>query len=214
MSITDLQNKPIIVGNPIEIDFAVNEIRTTLATLSFIDKPYFIAQRFVRKSNGRTFVYPETYSTEKPGSRNYVRVTPDNDFKGAFFFLVGPERNEFEPNQMNYLSYDVAIIFSVNLELINSDKLDQGLFTQELIRAVRRLLTETMINHEFEYTIKTVTRDLKEVYKEFVLDDIEQYNRAPLQCFRFDLIVKIREDCPVPAAFLDLYEGCYKSEYQ
>lgn len=196
MSKTDLQDKPIIVGTPVEIEFAVNEIRKELEVLSFIDKPYFIAQRFVRKTNGRTFIYPETYATEKAGSRNYVRLTPDNDYKGMFFFMVGAERNEFVPNQMNYLNYDVGIIFSVNLELINASKLDEGLFTQELIRAVRRLLTDTMINHEFEYTIKSVTRDLKEVYREFVLDEIEQYNRAPLQCFRFDLQIRIQEDCP------------------
>lgn len=198
MSQTDFQNKPIVVGNPIEIDFAVNEIRKELSVLTFIDKPYFIAQRFYRRVNEKTFIYPESYAPEKPGSRNYIRLTPDNDYKGMFFFLVGPERTEFEPNQFNYLEHDVSIIFSVNLELIDELKLNDGLFTQELIRAVRRVLTGTMINHEFEYKIKSVTRDLKEIYKEFVLDDLEQYNRAPMQCFRFDLSIKIREDCPIP----------------
>jgi len=195
MGITKLQNKPIIVGEPIEIDLAINEIRTLLAGLTWIDFPYFIAQKFIKKVDNKTFIYPETYAPEKAGSRNYKRLTPDNDFKGMFFFVVGAGKNDFNPNQFNFLTFPVAIVFSVNLEKINKTKLDAGLFTQELIRDARRKLTESMINFDFDYTLKSETRDLKECFKEFVLDDLEAYNRAPLQCFRFDLDVRIKESC-------------------
>jgi hypothetical protein len=195
MSITKLQDKPVIIGSPIEIEFAVNEIRKVLSGLPWLDRPYFIAQRFFRKEGGKAFSFPETYAPESPGLRNYKRLTPDNDFKGMCFFMVGSNKNDFKANQQNFLTYSVSIIFSVNLELIDKVKLNQGLFTQELIRDVRRLLTNTMMNHEFDYVLKSETRDLKECFREFVLDDIESYNRAPMQCFRFEMDVRVQEDC-------------------
>jgi hypothetical protein len=113
-----------------------------------------------------------------------------------FFFYVSPEETGFHYKQHTYLKYDVAIIFSCNLSLIDNTKLEAGLFTQELIRDVRKLLRDKMMSFDFEYKIKTITRDLREVYSEFVLDDIEQYNRAPLQCFRVNLELEILEECP------------------
>lgn len=195
MSKTILQDKPIVTGTPIEIEFAVDEIRKVLANIPWLEYPMFIAQRFTKESNGRKFVYPETYAPETPGSRNYVRLTPDNDFKAMSFFMVGTGKNEFEANERNFITYPTSIIFSVNLELIDKPKLDAGLFTQELIRDVRRLLTTTMNMHLFDYVLKTETRDLREVYREFVLDDLESYNRAPMQCFRLDLDIRIQESC-------------------
>jgi len=195
MSITNLQNKPIIIGSPIEIEFAVNEIRKALMNLYWIDYPYFIAQRFAREINGKKYLYPETYAPDLPGSRNYKRLTPDNDFKGMFFFFVGDGVPTTDSPNQNFIKYPTSIIFSVNLELIDKVKLDQGLFTQELIRDVRRMLTTTKAQHEFQYSILKESRDLRDVYREFVLDDLESYNRAPMQCFRFDLDVIVKESC-------------------
>ena len=193
----DLQNKPVIIGVPIEIEDAVNQIRLKLASMTWVDHPYFIAQRFFRKdaTTSRLFIYPETYAPESPGRRDYKRLTPDNDFTGMFFFMVGDGSNDFEPNQYNFLTYPVSIIFSVNLELIDEAKLNDGLFTQELIREARRILTDEMISFDFDYTIQNETRDLQRCFREFRLDELEQYNRAPMQCFRFDLSVRVREEC-------------------
>lgn len=196
MSITKLQDKNVVVNTtPVEIDFAVNEIRKELATISWVDYPFFIAQRFYRKKENGTFVFPETYAPDSPGSRKYHRLTPDKDYKGSFFFLVGPGRIEYNANEFNFITHRVSIIFSVNLEKIDATKLDAGLFTQELVRDARRKLTTTMIKHEFDYVLLTETRDLLEVYREFRLEDLVSYNRAPMQCFRFELDVRIQEDC-------------------
>lgn len=200
MSKADLQDKPIIVGTPVEIESAIERIRQELSVLPWVDYPFFIAQRFFRRKNNRNYVYPETYckdlNVDPSNKYPYHRLTPDNDYSGMFFFMVGTGRNDFNANEYNYITYPVSIIFSVNLENIDKAKLDLGLFTQELIRDARRVLTDTMINHEFDYEILTETRDLRECFKEFVLDDLEQYNRAPMQCFRFDLSVRIQEECP------------------
>jgi len=196
MSITKNQDKPVVIGQPVEIEEAVNDIRGELSVLPWIDHPYFIAQRFFEKEKGRGFIYPETYAPTKPGSRNYHRLTPDNDYDGMFFFVVGDGANDFTANEYNYLTYPVGIIFSVNLERIDKAKLDNGLFTGELIKEARRILTETMIKHEFHYTIVNETRDLRRCFQEFSMDELERYNRAPMQCFRFNLNVTIQEDCP------------------
>jgi len=190
-----LQDKPVTVTNPVEIDKACNDIRLMLSELPWVSHPYHIAQRFYRKEGQKPFYYPETFvATEKKGY-NYHRLTPDNDYSGMFFFMVGDEKNDFAPNEYNYLRYPVGIIFSANLEKIDQAKLDTTLFTQELIRDVRRELTTRMIEFDFHYTLDTVSRDLRKVYREFVLDDIEQYNRAPMQCFRFDINIILQEEC-------------------
>lgn len=197
MSTTKLQDRPIVVGTPVEVEKAINDIRLKLATLSWITKPYFIAQRFTRKKGNRRFFFPETYAPDpdKESDLGYVRLTPDADQSGTFFFYVGRGSNDFNGAQTNFISYPVAIIFNVNLELIDRAKLKQGLFTGELMREARRLLTNSMIGFIFDYRITAETRDLRDCYREFVLDDIEQYNRAPMQCFRFDLDLRIEEDC-------------------
>ncbi len=191
-----LLDRPIVIGSPVEIEQAVEAIRQELSILQWIERPYFIAQKFMRKKNNRTFFFPETYAPSAPGQYDYNRLTPRKDISGQFFFIVGDgTQDDFKANQYNYLTYPVSIIFSVNLELINKIKLNQGLFTQELVRDARRILTNTMINHEFYYEIIKETRDLQECFREFVLDEIEAYNRAPMQCFRFDLNVHVQEVC-------------------
>lgn len=189
----NLQDKPVIVDSPIEVEKALNDIRLKLAEISWVSHPYFIASRFYRKEGSKAFYYPETYAGN---GTDYHRLTPDNDYSGMFFFYVGNEKVDYSYSEYNYLTYDIAIIFSVNLKLIDESRLNIHLFTQELIRDVRRKLTDSMVGLGLQYNIKSVTRDLREVYNEFVLDDIEQYNRAPMQCFRFDLSLTIKEDCP------------------
>ena len=195
-----LQDRPIVVGTPVEIDRACNLFRLRLAQLPWISHPYFIAKRFVRQEKPGTqkFYYPETYapvvgSTVKKES--YHRLTPDSDYSGMCFFYVGQGKNDFAYSDYNFITYKVAIIFSVNLKLIDAAKLEQGIFTRELMRDARRVITDTKPYVDFNYKILTETDDLRETYREFVLDDLQAYNRAPQQCFRFDLDVTIEEDC-------------------
>lgn len=201
MSLTNLQNKEFTVVAPIEIDQACNEIRILLKdNLPWVSHAYHIAQRFFKKEENRNFIYPETYIKNPTDSvYKYHRLTPDNSYSGMFFFMVGSEKIDFAPAENNYLTYPVSIIFSANLELIDKARLkNDGLFTQDLIKMVRRALTEGAINFDFDYKLLSITRDLREVYKEFSLNDLEQYNRAPLQCFRVDLSIMLQEECVNP----------------
>lgn len=197
----NIQNKPIVVGTPVEIDDAVNKLRLDLSNIPWVTHPYFIAQRFYREQNGKKYLYPETYCVE-PDVKNkrlpYHRLTPDNDYSGMFFAMVGPGRydsNQFNSNTQGHVDYKVGFIFSVNLRLIDEVKLNQGLFTRELMRDVRRVLKAKVFSYDFSYTLESEHTDLQEVYQEFILEDLEQYNRAPMQCFRFNLDIKVLEDC-------------------
>lgn len=195
MSITQLQDRPIITGTPTGIEAAVDTIRQNLDTLSFIDKAYFIAHRF--KDTDTPYIYPETYVGGS--DKKYHRLTPDAKYMGMLFFMVGDEMAEIKSfqNHYPYLNYDVGIIFSINLDKVNSTLLQTDLFTQSLIEQARRKIIENQIAYNFQISELKITRDLRRIYREFRLDDLQQYNRAPLQCFRIDLKIKIQEKCLV-----------------
>lgn len=196
MSITNLQDKPIIIGTPVEIEHAVNEIRKVIKDIPWLERAYLIAERFQQVAKGgKKYWFPATYATAKQGNRDYAAMIPDNDFKGRSFFMVGAGKIEHETHNENRITYPVGLIVSVNLDLIDSAKLDQGLFTRELMKDVRSLLTKTRMNHLFDYNLINETRDLREVFREFSMENIEDYNTAPMQCFRFDLLITINEDC-------------------
>jgi hypothetical protein len=195
MGIVKLQDAPITIGTPIEIEKACDVIRERLATLPWVDFPYFIAQRFYRLQGSKQFYYPETYARDlqtPDGKWGYHRLTPDNDYKGMFFFYLGENGNY---NGDDYITYNVALIFSVNLDLIDEAKLELGLFTQELVRDARALILDSEYYGDFTLSILRESRDLRTVYREFTLDPVEQYNRAPLQCFRFDLTITYLPEC-------------------
>lgn len=219
MSLTKLQDKPIVVGSPIEIENAVNIIRMSLAGLDWVSHPYFIAQRFFRSKEGKSFYYPETYAKDPNSTKEtepYHRLTPDNDYSGMFFFMVGDGAVDYSASEENYITYPVGIIFSANLELIDAEKLKTGLFTQKLMRDARRLITTQQIAMGLDYSIISETRDIRQVYREFTLKEIDSYNRAPMQCFRIDMTIRIQEDCDViiPIPLKGLYEQLYENLYE
>jgi len=193
-----LQDKQITVDAPVEIDNATNQIRLLLSQLTWVSHPFHIAHRFSsdEKAGGK-YYYPETYVGYSNGKYRYHRLTPDNDYSGMFFFIIGDGKPNYKNNTRNFITYDVGIIFSCNLKLIDNGKMVNSLYTQELIRQVRRKLTESAMLFDFQYSITAETRHLRKVYREFSINDMEQYNRAPMQCFRLDLEVTIKEECVV-----------------
>lgn len=193
----NLKDKNIVIGVPIEVDAACNQFRERLSVLPWISKPYLLANRFIDidATTKKQFYYPETFAptTDKIG---YKRLTPDSSETGLCFFVVsGGKIGTYRHNKPNFLTYNVGIVFSVNLELIDKEKLQSGLFTRLLMRDARKVLRETQLHVEFDYKITGETNILNEVYKEYTLNSLEKYNRAPLQSFRFDLEVTVKEDC-------------------
>lgn len=181
-------------SNPIEIDKAVYNLQLKLDTkLNWLSNSYGRAYRHVEKNQLKLY-FPEVYIGGS--KREYFRVTPDNDKSGMCFFVVGKEEDyDFEVNHKNYLKWNVGIVFNVNLDLINKPLLDNEIFTQQLIRDVRDVLTMHIGGIGFGLKIKEVVTELREIYKEFNLKEEEEYLRAPMQGFRFNCEITLQEDC-------------------
>lgn len=175
----------------IEIDKAVYLLQLELSNkLGWLSHDYGRAYRFFEKE-GRKLYFPEVYK----GDYNYYRVTPDSDSSGSCFFVVGKEENkDYAPHLKNNLTFDVSIIFWVNMKLINETLAKNEIFTQNLIKDARRVLTEYS-SGEFSHRIKNVEREFSQIYKEFTIEDTEGYMRSPYDAFRFNMEVVISEDC-------------------
>jgi len=133
---TDLQNKIFIADNPVEIDKAAEELRLLFKNdLTWLSHPFHIAQRFYKKTENGGYFYPETYIPDA-NDKNYTyhRLTPDNDYNGMCFFFVTGIKSTSKEYSENILKYGLSVIFSVNLELIDKERLKQYLFTPELMK--------------------------------------------------------------------------------
>lgn len=192
---TNAQNPTIPTPTQaVEIDRAIYELQILLDTnLNWLTHGYARAYRHMEKGEKRLY-FPEVYVGGD--TYEYHRVTPDNDKKGMCFFVVGREENEdYEQHQSNYLKWNVGIIFWVNLELINKPLLQNEIFTQNLIKDVRHLLTMQGGGLSFGYKLKSVERELKEIYREFTLKEEEEYLRAPYSGFRVNMEITLQEEC-------------------
>lgn len=191
---TNLQNPNIPAPiRAIEIDKAIYDLQLTLDTrLNWLSHNYGRAYRHVEK--GKLYLYfPEVYiGGEK---RGYYRVTPDNMKSGSCFFVVGREENTFEQNQYNFLKWNVGIVFNVNLDLIDKTATNNELITQNLIRDVRDVLTRHLSGTGFKLVIRDVVREFKQIYQEFNVREELEYLRAPMQAFRFNCEIELRENC-------------------
>lgn len=178
----------------IEIDKAIYELQLLLDTnLNWLTHAYGRAYRYVEKTEKRLYL-PEIYTGGV--QKDYSIVTPDNDKKGTCFFVVGKEDNySYHAHQVNNLKYEVGIVFWVNLELINSALLETEIFTQNLIRDVRHVLTQKGGGLSFSYKLEDVEREFKRVYREFNMDESNDYHRSPYDGFRFNLELIVQEDC-------------------
>lgn len=191
----NLQNPTIPAPiQAIEIDKAIYELQLLLDTkLDWLTNSYGRSYRFIEKREKRLYI-PEIYIG---GNKyDYIKTSPDNDKKGTCFFVVGKEENyNYAPHQKNNLKYNVGIIFWVNLELINKPLLRNEIYTQNLIRDVRNVLTMNGGGLSFSFKIKDVEREFREIYKEFNLDETNDYLRSPYDGFRFNLELIIKENC-------------------
>lgn len=178
----------------IEIDKAIFETQMILdLKIPWLTNNYGRAYRHLDKP-GLKLYFPEVYvGGEK---KSYHRVTPDNDKKGMCFFVVGKEENKsFEKYSQNFLTWKVGIVFWVNLKLINEPLLENEFFVQNLIADVRNVLTNLVGHLAHDIKIKDVEREFNEIFKEFSLEEKNEYLRAPYSAFRFNCEFTTREDC-------------------
>ena len=190
---TQAPNYPTPI-NPLEIDLAVEHMRTSLSTLPWITHAY--GRAFSNLKEKEKMHYPEVYiGKDSNNLYSYHRATPDNDKKGMVFFVIGDETADFETDDYNYIEWNVGIVFSINLSLIDDARLATQNFTQDLIREARQKLTNKYLGNGYIIVGMTATRTFSKIYKEYSLNAVKNYMIAPLDAFRIDLRVQIQEEC-------------------
>lgn len=189
---------------PQGIDMAVLELMDVLKiNLDWISDPY--PRAYVHNSKADLkLLLPQVYTgTDKKG---YLNVTPNIRQKGSFYFAVSDERLiDYEAQRYNYSSFDVGIVFCVNLELIDASLLQTENFTNNLIADVKEVLRKKADTLSFALKVDTITVDRDEVYKELVfpfdpksienLLNFGEYQRVPFSIFRFNCKFFIRQEC-------------------
>lgn len=178
----------------IEIDRIVYDMQLSFETnLNWISHGYARAYRNMDKGEKKLY-FPEVYVGGE--TNDYVRVTPDNDKKGTFFFVVGKEESvEYEQGGQNYLTWTIGIIFWVNLDQINKSLSQNEIFTQHMKRDARQVLTNYMYGKPYTVEVINIVDEFTEVYKEFKLDEGQNYQKSPYDGFRINVVVTELESC-------------------
>lgn len=196
---THLQDLPINAPTElVEIDLHVHDLMQTLdLNLDWVTHAYGRAYRNVKLKDNKVVYMPEVYRGKYNNQPSYASVNPDNDKSAMFFIVVGPEiLPEFERGEKTHLArHDVGIVFWCNLEKINTNLLNTEIFTQQLIKDVRTVFDKKMFKKGYQIKPSRVTREFSQVYREFSLKEIENYNMVPYQCFRFDCVLEYYTDC-------------------
>ena len=179
--------------NAIEVDAAILDIQARLnLSLAWLTHGYGKTYRNVDTSRGVTVYFPEVFL----GAKNYMRITPDNDKTGQSFMIVSDEQiNDFEEGYTSFLSYDLGIVFTANLELVNKTLLDTEYFQQNLIQEVRRVLSTQLVGGNYKLEINEVVKQFSDVYSEFNIDETRGISHSPLTHFRFNCSLTLREYC-------------------
>jgi hypothetical protein len=191
----NLQNPEIPTDlQPIEIDAAIQDLQAKLDTnLVWLTNSYGRCYRHFERKNDKLVYVPEVYAGKVKGKYKYHPMNPDSDKKGSCFFIVSKEDNRFYRAESNYLNYEVGIVFWCNLKKINDELLKTEYFLQHLINDVRKVLTHS--SSWYDLKIKNTVTDFNDIYKEFNLNESENYLRAPYGGFRFNCEIQLREHC-------------------
>ncbi|MDB4278968.1 LamG domain-containing protein, partial [Deltaproteobacteria bacterium] len=196
-----LQNPSIPTQvNAVEIDKAILDINSELSTrLSWITHAYGRAYKNLDITNGERLYFPEVYLGKQNGSFRYTNISPDNDKTGQCFFLVRRETiTQYQQGMYNFLNYDVAIIFSVNMKLINETLTETDIYQQLLIAQVRDVLTRKILGKNYNIVLNNIEYLFEDVYREFNLSEQSTMEKSPLSHFRINMSLSIPEACPVP----------------
>ena len=197
-----LQNPNIPTSvNPVEIDSSIIDIKTELESgLTWLTNGYGRAFKNLDITNGERVYFPEVYLGKQNGSYRYTNISPDNDKQGQCFFYVRRETiSEYQTGMYSFLNYDVAVIFSVNMELIDAALTGTEVFQQVLVAQVRDVLTRQILGKSYVLKVKTVEFNFEDVFREFKMSEQSTMEKSPLSHFRFNISVAMQESCPVPS---------------
>lgn len=186
--------------NAVEIDKAIVDINSELNTrLSWITHAYGRAYKNLDITNGSRVYFPEVYLGKQNGSYRYANISPDNDKTGQCFFIVRRETiTQYQQGMYNFLNYDVSIIFSVNMELINATLTETDIYQQVLVSQVRDVLTRQILGKNYNIVLNNIEYLFEDVFRDFELTEQSTMEKSPLSHFRVNMSLSIPEACPVP----------------
>lgn len=193
------QQNPII-PSPTQakgIDLVVNDLQTHLSfDLSWLTNGMGRAYRRQKtRSNGALEFLPMVYLGTSES--NFFNATPDNDKEGQSIIIVG-DATPIDPQLGFYgwLQYPISIIFSANLNTIDSTLLETEDFTEHLMEDVRESITRNLLGKSYRVTIDLETRDFDSVYSEFDIS-VGKTSKPllPMTYFRFNCTLTVKEDC-------------------
>lgn len=178
------------------IDAVILDLQTHLdISLVWLSNGMGRAYRLSKIKNGNNLIYlPEVYLG---GDRyRYFAATPDNDKKSQSLFFT--DTSTFPNQQLGFYGikeFDLSIVFSANLSLIDNTLLQTEDFTEHLIIDVQEALIRGLLGKFYKLSINEVLTDFEDVYAEFEVSKDRGIAHAPLTHFRFNCTIQVREDC-------------------
>lgn len=148
------------------------------------------------RSNGALEYIPLVYLGTS--SYNYFNATPDNDKEGQSIMIVGDGTNiNFQRGFYGWKEYPVSILFSANLDTINSALLATEDFTQHLMDNVSQVLTRSLVGKAYQLEVTEELQGFEATYAEFDISiDKTSKPLLPMTYFRFECTITVKEDCP------------------
>jgi hypothetical protein len=179
------------------IDAAVNDLQTALSfDLSWLTNGMGRAYRKNKtRSNNVSQYLPMVYLGTN-FANDFFNATPDNDKEGQSIILVGDATPiEYQTGFYGWLEYPISIIFSANLDTIDSALLATEDFTEHLMEDVRDSL-RGLLGKSYRLAVTNETREFEDVYSEFDIG-VDTTNKAflPMTYFRFECTMLVKEDC-------------------
>ena len=178
------------------VDAVILDLQTHLDTnLVWLTNGQGRAYRLSKiKGNNKTIYLPEVYlGTDR---YSYFPATPDNDKKGQSLFIT--DTSTFPNQQLGFYGikeFDLGIIFTANLSLIDATLLQTEDFTEHLIIDVQQALIRGLLGKPYRLTINEVLTDFEDVYSEFEVSKDRGIAHTPLTHFRFNCTIQVRENC-------------------
>lgn len=183
--------------DPKGIDLVVSDLQTLLDTsLVWLTNGMGRAYRLTKvRANQTTVFLPEVY-LGVANRYDYFAATPDNDKQGQNIFFVGDANlPDQQKGFYGWVEHEVGIIFSANLETIDSALLATEDFTEHLIQDVREVLIRLTVGKGYRINIDSITREFDDVYAEFDVSRDRGVAHAPMTHFRFNCTITFKEDC-------------------
>jgi len=189
-----------IIPTPLQaqgIDAVIQDLQTHLDfDLSWLTVGMGQGYRLAKVRTPQNIVFlPEVYLGTT--QNKYFSATPDNDKVGQSIFVLGTETlPNYQLGFFGYLEYEMSILFTANLKLIDSTLLETEDFTEHLIADVRQSIIRNLLGKAYRVTIDNVVRGFENTYSDFDIANDRGISYLPLTHFRLNCTVQVKEDCP------------------